>query len=115
MFRNVVRCISLVRVDKVQEELLAYAGSSFFAFTRQLLCTRLRVCCVQLALMKVGAFLQLRRGTFHHPRRRYPWRRQLHPPAPVSKSHNPSSAHRYEKKLWKCTFFSRNTNAARTR
>ena len=30
MFRNVVRCISLVRVEKVQEELLAYAGSSFF-------------------------------------------------------------------------------------
>lgn len=29
MFRNVVRCISLVRVEKVQEELLAYAGSSF--------------------------------------------------------------------------------------
>ena len=29
MFRNVVRCNSLVRVEKVQEELLAYAGSSF--------------------------------------------------------------------------------------
>ncbi len=29
MFRNVVRCISLVRVEEVQEELLAYAGSSF--------------------------------------------------------------------------------------
>ena len=37
MFRNVVRCNSLVRVEKVQEELLVYAGSSFFAFTRQLL------------------------------------------------------------------------------
>lgn len=37
MFRNVVRCISLLRVEKVQEELLAEAGSSFFAFTRQLL------------------------------------------------------------------------------
>lgn len=30
MFRNVVRCISLLRVEKVQEGLLAYAGSSFF-------------------------------------------------------------------------------------
>lgn len=30
MFRNVVRCISLLRVEKVQGELLAYAGSSFF-------------------------------------------------------------------------------------
>lgn len=29
MFRNVVRCNSLVRVEKVQEELLAYAGGSF--------------------------------------------------------------------------------------
>lgn len=37
MFRNVVWCNSPVRVEKVQEELLAEAGSSFFAFTRQLL------------------------------------------------------------------------------
>lgn len=31
MFRYVVRCNSLVRVEKVQEGLLAEAGSSFFA------------------------------------------------------------------------------------